>query len=186
MISLYFDEVSNRRIQNYMEQIAKRTGNFAMLDGNVPPHITVSAFFSEKECDAVELFQKGAEGASSGEILWCSVGAFLPRTLYLTPVCSQYLQNLSVQIYGQAKLREGIRVHEKYQPFGWLPHTTVAKHLSQEEMKMAFAVLLEQFGILRGTATEIGLAKTSPYQDICRVKLPDSDYLRKSEKPFLL
>ena len=39
LISLYFDEGTNKKIQLYMEQIAQRTGNMAMIDGKVPPHI---------------------------------------------------------------------------------------------------------------------------------------------------
>lgn len=44
LISLYFDEGTNKKIQLYMEQIAQRAGNMAMIDGKVPPHITLSAF----------------------------------------------------------------------------------------------------------------------------------------------
>lgn len=36
LISLYFDEGTNKKIQLYMEQIAQRTGNMAMIDGKVP------------------------------------------------------------------------------------------------------------------------------------------------------
>ena len=47
LISLYFDEKTENRISGYMKQIAKYTGNTAMLDGNVPPHITIAAFHAE-------------------------------------------------------------------------------------------------------------------------------------------
>ena len=49
LISLYFDEGTNKKIQLYMEQIAQRTGNMGMIDGKVPPHITLSAFDMEEE-----------------------------------------------------------------------------------------------------------------------------------------
>ena len=49
LISLYFDEKTENRISGYMKQIAKYAGNTAMLDGNVPPHITIAAFHAESE-----------------------------------------------------------------------------------------------------------------------------------------
>lgn len=42
LISIYFDEASEKCISSYMKQIGKATGNTVMLDGNVPPHITVA------------------------------------------------------------------------------------------------------------------------------------------------
>ena len=56
LISLYFDDVTNERIQSYMNQIAKRTGNDVMLAGKVPPHITLSAFEITQESEAVAVF----------------------------------------------------------------------------------------------------------------------------------
>ena len=53
LISLYFDDVINERIQSYMNQIAKRTGNEVMLADKVPPHITLSAFETTQESEAV-------------------------------------------------------------------------------------------------------------------------------------
>lgn len=56
LISLYFDEGTNKKIQLYMEQIAQRTGNLAMIDGKVPPHITLSAFDMAEEEKAIAGF----------------------------------------------------------------------------------------------------------------------------------
>ena len=57
LISLYFDEGTNKKIQLYMEQIAQRTGNMAMIDGKVPPHITLSAFDMAEEEKAIAGFK---------------------------------------------------------------------------------------------------------------------------------
>ena len=76
LISLYFDDVTNERIQSYMNQIAKRTGNDVMLAGKVPPHITLSAFETTQESEAVVVFEDLAKEFICGEIMWCSVGIF--------------------------------------------------------------------------------------------------------------
>ena len=44
LISLYFDEKTEKHIRRFIKQVAKRTGNTYMIDGNVPPHITIAAF----------------------------------------------------------------------------------------------------------------------------------------------
>ena len=99
LISLYFDDVTNERIQSYMNQIAKRTGNDVMLAGKVPPHITLSAFETTQESEAVVVFEDLAKEFICGEIMWCSVGIFFPHTIYLLPVMNHYLFQMSEQAY---------------------------------------------------------------------------------------
>lgn len=48
----------------------------------------------------------------------------------------------------------------------WMPHTTIAKKLSVEQMHIAFKTVQNNFRMLEGTVTKIGLAKTNPYQEI--------------------
>ena len=57
LISLYFDEGTNKKIQLYMEQIAQRTGNMAMINGKVPPHITLPAFEMAEEEKPIAAFR---------------------------------------------------------------------------------------------------------------------------------
>ena len=72
-----------------------------------------------------------------------------------------------------SNVRTGISVYKPdssgEDSFSWIPHSTIGKQLSQTELKEAFVVMQEQFGMFRGTAVGIGLAKTNPYMDICRV-----------------
>lgn len=55
LISIYFDKTTQKRICGYMKQIGKVTGNTLMLDGNVPPHITIAAFHTESYTDLEEI-----------------------------------------------------------------------------------------------------------------------------------
>ena len=160
LISLYFDEGTNKKIQLYMEQIAQRTGNMAMIDGKVPPHITLSAFVTAMEQE----FEKG-------QIFWCSVGMFLPHTIYLSPVLNAYLQKLSESVFSKIRYLEEVRIQIRYQPFSWFPHTTLGKRLNQAEMREAFVVMQNQFAPFTGEAVEIGLARTNPYRNLCKIKL---------------
>lgn len=43
LISLYFDEKTNRTLQRLIDKIADHTGNAFMTEHNVPPHMTISS-----------------------------------------------------------------------------------------------------------------------------------------------
>lgn len=166
LISAYFDDETNNRIQQYINQVAKKTGNTYMLDGKVPPHITISSFETKDIEQLIPLLKRTVSRLQQGSIQWASVSAFLPYVLYLSPVLNTYLHGLSVEITTCLEQVEGIQLSPYYQPFSWMPHTTIGKKLSREEMQIAFQVLQHQFGPFNGTITRIGLAKTNPYEDI--------------------
>ncbi|MEI3477196.1 MAG: hypothetical protein V8Q92_11575 [Coprococcus comes] len=90
-----------------MEQIAQRTGNMAMIDGKVPPHITLSAFDMAEEEKAIAGFTAMEQEFEKGQIFWCSVGMFLPHTIYLSPVLNAYLQKLSESVFSKIRYLEG-------------------------------------------------------------------------------
>lgn len=166
LISLYFDEKTDNKIRSYMKQIARHTGNTAMLDGNVPPHITVAAFGTDSEEAAIGLFEKIAPELCEGEIRWVSVGTFLPKVLYIFPVLNEYLHNLSETIYKDIKYNGNLIPKGSYGPYRWVAHATLAKHLETEQMRMAFRVMQNQFAPFESKVVKCGLAKTNPYTDI--------------------
>ncbi len=147
LVSIYFDEKTTSRIQGYITQVAKRSGNPFMIEKNVPPHLTISAFETRSEDQVISLFEETRDMFQSGEIIWCSVGAFFPNVLYLSPVLNTYLQELSEKVYKELLRIADARVHKCYRPMQWVPHATIGKKLSKEEMLAAFQVLQEQFGV---------------------------------------
>lgn len=173
LISIYFDKETNKKIKSYINAVAKHTGNTYMLDAEVPPHITISSVEAqlEKEEEIIRQLENCVKELAKGKIQWVSVGAFLPYVLYLTPVLNEYLYGISAIVYENLEEVEGISISKYYRPFQWLPHTTIGKKLSQEEMRKAFEVMQNQFAPFSGTVTKIGLAKTNPYQDIVTFEL---------------
>ncbi len=166
LISIYFDDVTDLKIKSFMKQIAKRTGNTCMIEKNVPPHITVAAFHAASEEKAIEIFRNGLPTIGVGEVQWISVGSFLPHVIYLTPVLNEYLHELSVIYNKEIGKHENVQLDNRYQPFHWLPHTTLAKQLTKEQLQTAFEVMQSSFGPFSGTVVKIGLAKTNPHTDI--------------------
>lgn len=166
LISIYFDEKTNNRMQSYIKQVAKRSGNTFMTEKNVPPHLTISAFETRNENTVCSLLEEKKEIFQKGELTWCSVGTFFPHVIYLAPVLNLYLQELSEKVYEMLRETDGIKIHGCYRPMQWFPHTTIGKKLSKEEMLAAFRVMQEQFGMFRGQAVRIGLARTNPYEEL--------------------
>ena len=167
LISIYFDSITDQKIREIIGQIAKNSQNKAMLDGNIPPHITISAFESrqelQKEKQIISLLDAPFSKLESHPL---SVGAFFPHVIYLAPVLNSYLHNISLTVSQHLQTIENLSIRPYYQPFQWLPHTTVAKNLSAQEMLRAFETLQKSFGMFSGKVTKIGLSKTNPYHDI--------------------
>lgn len=166
LVSIYFDEKTNKKIQRLVDQVSKKTGNRYMIDAQVPPHITICAFETRNEEAAKEALAKVAEQVGQGEIGWVSVGQFFPQVIFLTALQNQYLQTLAKIICETVREIEDVKVSPYYEPCSWLPHTTIAKKLSKEEMTLAFEILQNSFGIIWGQSIKIGLAKPNPHRDI--------------------
>lgn len=166
LVSLYFDDKTNKIIQNYINKVAEKTGNMFMLDGNVPPHITVSAFETKREDACVNLLENIVTEFKPDDLQWVSLGTFLPYVIYLMPVLNEYLHGVIETVYDEIGKVPETKMSPYYRPFGWLPHTTIGKKLSKEELKIAFDVMQNQFQVFEGTVTKVGLAKTNPYQEI--------------------
>lgn len=166
LVSIYFDDKTNKIIQHYINKVAEKTGNTFMTDGKVPPHITISAFETKQEQKVIEALNKAIMEMKDGQLEWVSVGTFFPHVIYLAPVLSEYLHSVSQNIYDCLEKIEDTIISPYYRPFQWLPHTTIGKKLSNEEMQVAFQILQNDFSLFDGTVVKIGLAKTNPYTDI--------------------
>lgn len=174
LVSLYFDEKSSMRITSYMKRIAKRTGEDFMIRGEVPAHLTVLAFDAKKE-DACYVFESLKERFTRGSIYFATVGAFLPHVLYISPVLNEYLFQLQKEMYESLldikEKSSEINIRNMYKPYSWIPHATLAKKLSKEQMATAFALLQEEFGPFEAEVVRIGLARTNPYDEIVYISL---------------
>lgn len=175
LISVYFDERTNQRIQKMINTVAEKTGNRFMTEGKVPPHLTVSAFETlEEEEVKTALYEKFTE-LKQGNLTWCSSGAFFPYVIYLTPVLNAYLHGLSSEIYKCLSKLEGVEINRFYKPFQWMPHATIGKKLSEAQMRTAFQILQENFRVFEGEVVQIGLAKPNPHRDLMRVELKERE-----------
>lgn len=173
LISVYFDDKSNKIISNYINKIAKKTGNVFMTENHVPPHLTLMSVEARNEKKLTKVMEQLKKCLTKGQIQIVSVGALLPYVLYAAPVLNLYLEDMIEQVHDMVKNIPEVRMSRYYQPMQWLPHITLGKKLSKEQMQEGFAVMQEEFVPMEVTVSEIGLAKTNPHRDLIRVELND-------------
>lgn len=166
LISIYFDKKTEEKMQVFINKVAKITGNTFMIDGNIPPHITLLGFQGKDEEKIIRLFDNGVDDIKSKDIYFSSVGEFKGQTLYVQPVLNEYLHELSEKVYAIYKDEEGIMFNPFYKPFTWIPHMSIGKHLDEYQMVEAFKYLMKNFVPMEAQVTRIGIAKTNPHRDI--------------------
>ena len=171
LISAYFDEHTNKIINRYMNRIAEKTGNTFMTDNSVPPHLTISSVEARNGELLIPHIEQLEDKLVRGKVQFVSVGMFFPYVMYLTPVLNGYLQQLSGQVYTAVRDIPEVNVSRVYQPMQWLPHITLGKKLSKEQMRIAFEIMQDGFAPFEGNITSIGLAKTNPHEDILKMEL---------------
>lgn len=171
LISVYFDEKTNKILKRYIDKIADKTGNAFMKDHHVPPHMTISSV-EAKSVDVLRSPFEMLQGKTKkGTVPFVSVGQLLPYVFYAAPVLNDYLQELSSQVYQLIKDIPETSVSRYYKSGSWLPHVTLGKTLSKEQMQIAFAVMQESFQLFEAAIIEIGLAKVNPHEDVIRFQL---------------
>ncbi len=166
LISVYFDEKTDAKLQNIIDKVAQKTGNTFMLDNHVPPHITVAAVETKCEEKLLARMDSLVEEIKTGSIKFVSLGCFSTQVVYVQPVLNEYLHNLSVLLSQEVGQIEETICSPYYQPFSWLPHCTIAKQLSKEQQLQTFEVLQNSFAPIDGKVVRIGVAKTNPHKDI--------------------
>ena len=173
LIYAYFDEKTSRTLQRWIHRIAAATGNDFMTANGVPPHLTISALDlrPEQEPALAEAFRTLEPSRCEGNIYIAAPGQLLPYVMFAAPVLNRYLQELSEEVYRRVSAVPTARVSRFYRPMSWMPHITLAKTLTPEQMQTAFTVMQQQFSPLAGRIRSLGLSRTNPYRDLLR--LPD-------------
>lgn len=180
LISIYFNEETERKLKNIIQHIANETGNTFMLDNQVPPHMTVAAVETKHEDVLVARMDELVKRLQNDTIQFVSTGSFASKVIYVQPVLNEYLHNLSVTLKQELDQIEETILSPYYQPFSWLPHCTMAKQLSKEQMQQAFSVLQNEFMPMDARVVRIGIAKTNPHRDMKLWELQEKEKTLKS------
>lgn len=170
LVSIYFDDKTNRVLQKQINLIAEKTGNTFMTENCVPPHMTISQIEARNENVLVPYMESLNGKIGQGEMQFVSVG-MLPCVLYATPVMNGYLQGLSKEVFDAFSGIPETTISQYYQWMSWLPHVTLGKTLLKDQMIAAVELIQDTFAPFCARAVEIGLAKVNPHEDVVRFEL---------------
>ena len=171
LISIYFDEKTNKILQRYIDRIAEKSGNYFMIENKVPPHMTIASIEARNVNVLKPAFEDLNGKLCAGNMKVVSIGQLFPYVLYATPVMNQKLFDLSGEIYKAFCDIPETTLSEYYKPFSWLPHITLGKTLDKVQMQKAFQAMQESFVPFTAQFDEIGMAKVNPPEDVARFKL---------------
>lgn len=170
LVSAYFDSETNKILQGYINKIAAATGNDFMVKNNVPPHLTLSAIEARGVDVLLPAFDSLAGEIKQGEISIITVGQLMPQVIYVAPYLNDYLSTLEQSVFDCLAGIPETTVSNYYKPFSWLPHITLAKTLTREQMLDAVKVM-QDFKSIKAKIVKIGLAKVNPHEDVSEITL---------------
>lgn len=142
LISVYFDEHSNKILQRYIDQIALKTGNHFMTEHNVSLHMTISSIEERGIGILHPAFESLRGTLKQGEIQLVSVGQLLPYVIYTTPVMNPYLLELSECIYEAFKEIPQTSISRYYRPLSWFPYVSLGKTLDKDLISVCFTAYI--------------------------------------------
>ncbi len=165
LISLYFDNHTHSTIQNHINKLSSLTNNTFMKDHNVPPHLTLLAFDTKYIHEVIPILDNYFKSMSCFDIQYMSAGMF-PGVIYLSAILNYNLHNHLTSLYEKLKDVDCTSFNPKYLPFQYMPHTTIAKTLDENQMLIASQYIASNFFKIKGKVLKIALSKTNPYEDL--------------------
>ncbi len=93
-------------------------------------------------------------------------GEYVMNTVRDAAACSGADKFRNKNTPKRCKIESGKIQKDNYRPFNWLPHITIARGLSEPQMRQAFSCMQADFEIFSARIEHIGLAESRPYTDI--------------------
>lgn len=166
LLSLYFEINDTQILQNYIQYIEQKSKNTYLRDHHIPVHLTVATI---RKADILQFKQEIdclIKTMYTGTLELAAIGAFGQHTLYIMPVLNRYLFDLSFRLNQMIDQFDHNRDHNRYRPYSWIPHITVARKLDHQQFYKAFEGLSDIFKPFKIKVTKIVLSQRKPYQDI--------------------
>ena len=163
--ALYFDNASSERLMELMRTAADACGNKYMLEPKMmPPHITVCCFTTDDIAPIEQIISDGTASMKRGNVVWSSVGAFVPSVLFTAPTLNEYLADARTRF--NAQLASKVTLADYYRPYKWMPHTTLVTKLTVEQLNIAFAAVSAKFKPFQGKTAALSLVKCEPFTEL--------------------
>ena len=166
-VTLYFDEQSQARLLEMMEDLCRAGVNRYMLDLGIRPHLTLAYWQDQQGIDVTDAIKRFAAEVKGTGVLFSSIGIFPtdPKVVYLSPVKDESLIKLHKRLYQNLSGRVENYV-QNYTPDYWVPHCTLATKLTEEEVLKAVKTLLKVKFPVKAMISRLELLKCQPKDGI--------------------
>lgn len=168
-ISLYFDKDTDNWLSDLIAQAAQKCHDNVVKA--IPPHITVAMLKAQDSDILGQKIDTIINEFFIQEILIAGIGLFQTKVVYLQPVLNWYLHNISVRIndtFAQEQQKDN-----KYIPYNWIPHISIAKRLTDTEQIDVIKLLQKEKFPKQAKICYIGLERAKPYKSIKMWALQD-------------
>ncbi len=165
-LTLYFDKDTESYFNSIISSIANSGASSYMVDTNIPPHITIADFYTEEVNIIVSEVDNNITNFTTGDVIWVSLGSFVPNVLFAAPVMNEYLLNACTNINRLVKPFAHHCGYGQYLPLQWVPHTTLASHLDNDSLIQAFNIATQNFTAVKGKCNRLTLAQCNPFIEI--------------------
>lgn len=160
-LELFFGPELNQYVKNSWQQLKDLHITSAMLNiQDLRPHITVAVY---DQIEDLESFCKQLENHMSDQkklaLTLDSIATFpSTNTVFVAPTMTSDLFYLHRNYY-EAFQAYSKSVHVYYTPDRWIPHCTLAIHLTKIQMARAVACCLNHFKPFQSSIESIGLVQ---------------------------
>ena len=162
---LYFDKETESYFNGIIDSIASSGVSNYMVENNVVPHITIAAFYTEDIGSVVPVIDNNISHFVAGNVVWASIGSFVPRVLFAAPVMNEYLLNACVNMNRLVKPLAHCS-YDHYLPYQWVPHTTLASNLESDSLRGAFNIAMQKFSAIAGKCVKLSLIQCNPIKEV--------------------
>ena len=148
-----YDDATEVHLANIQNKLYKR-GFTGTHTKNIPQHITLGSFPTEKEAELIDLLQKLSEECPSFDITFNHIGVFGgARVLFVAPDPNDKLLKLK-ELFGDS--------------YNWTPHTTMLID-NPDTIYEALPIVMENFSAFKGRITALHLYEFFPTRHILSV-----------------
>ncbi|MCM3734335.1 2'-5' RNA ligase family protein [Bacillus cytotoxicus] len=163
-----FDEAVEKEIHTVWNELCRN--GISYYSKEVPdrrPHITIASYQNFEQESFIEDMNQVLQETSNIPITLSTLGTFLAsKTVFLTPIPTKTLLDFHCNFHGQMK-KYSDHSSSLYLPDNWIPHCTIANHLTEEKFHEAFRYCTDRIEKIHAVIREIALIKVEHKNEKC-------------------
>lgn len=163
-----FDEAVEKEIHTVWDELCRN--DISYYSKEVPdrrPHITIASYQNVEQESFIEDMNRVLQETSSIPITLSTLGTFLAsKTVFLSPEPTKTLLDFHRNFHEKMKTYSD-HSSSLYLPDNWIPHCTIANHLTEEKFHEAFRYCTNRIEKIHAVIREIALIKVEYKNEKC-------------------